>query len=460
MKQRLSRALLFLLAVWLTGCGGGGTPAGSVSRATGRATVTVHWPARTRVIPLAANSISVSVAQGANILTTQLLARPANGNTASVTFNSLPVGTLNVTATAYPNADGTGTAQATAATPLAIQANQNTPFSLTMGSTIDHLDSAPVSLALAVGQVVPVTVTAKDAAGNTVLIQPQTLHWLSSDSTVASVDGTGNVTGVAIGGTVTPVQITVTETESNKSVNIPVVVSATGDLIAEEHFDYPDRIGFAIDGANGGTGWNRWWGTGFFGSLYVSSENLTYGTLLTSGNSVENAQTDDPTPGNLQLAITEVRPLASSLGQSGTVVYFSLLLRPLAPIGPGSSNYECGFSIGGEEGLFIGKTPKGNYYGMETGYLFSGQGFVASRVLAQQNTTVFLVVRVTFKDGKDLCELWVNPTPGQPLPATPDATKTDLDLGMVTNISLVSYLGAAFDELRIGSSYAAVAPTQ
>jgi hypothetical protein len=459
MKLRLSHIFLIALAVWLAGCGGTTTP-GAVSTATGRATATFVWPARTRLIPVAANAIVVTLTQGATTVATQILARPANGNTASATFNSLPPGTLGVTATAYPNANGTGTAQATATTSIVIQSNQTTAFSLTMGSTIDHLVSSPTSLALTMGQVAPVTVTAIDALGNTVLLNTQTLKWLSSAPTVASVDSSGNVTGVAIGGTSPAVQITVTETESSKSVSISVVVSGPGVLIAEDHFNYPpgSQSNNYLTSGNGGTGWGSAWTWTDWESLSLSSDNLTYGNLVTSGYSVEMGATGVPPIGYGQgvFMLGNKRQLTTPIGQSGTVVYFSILLRPLDPIGAASSPYYYGFNIGN---LFVGKTEAGNYYGMANGMLGT-VGYVSSQVLAQQNTTVFLVVRATFNAANDQFDLWVNPVLGQPLSATPDATKTDLDVGTITSVGIHAWMGAEFDELRIGTSYAAVAPTQ
>ena len=196
-------------------------PEGAAATATGRATVTFTWPSRSRLIPLAANAISVTLTQGAKTLTTQTLARPATGNTATVTFNALPTGTLNVTATAYPNADGTGTAQATATTSIVIQANKNTPFSLTMGSTIDHLEVSPANPTVSPGNTLPLTMTAKDASGNVVLTSPSKMTWNSANTNVATVDASGNLTGVN-GGTA---KITVTETESGKSATVTATVS-------------------------------------------------------------------------------------------------------------------------------------------------------------------------------------------------------------------------------------------
>jgi hypothetical protein len=443
MKRTLWHSILVVLVVLLTGCGGGGTSGNSSSTATGRATMTIHWPATTRLIPLAANSITVTLSQGTQTVATQTVVRPSSGNTATLLLSALPIGTLNVVASAYPNANGTGIAQATATTSIIIQADRNTPFSLTMASTIDHLDISPVGIAVGVYEAALVTVTAKDASGNIVLIEPQTLQWLSSDPTVATVDSAGNVTGVAPGGTTTAVQITVTEKESNKSVSIPVVVSA-GVLIAEEHFNYSP--GAQLFYQNGGTGWKGNWNDGpIGGSLKIGTDNLTYGNLTTSGSCAVVQQTSLPT-GNS-------RQLASQVGQSGTVVYFSMLLRPLDPIGSATSGSYCALLL---NGLYVGKTDAGNSYGMDR--RLAG-GYVGSQVPAQQNTTVFLVLRATFNAGNDRFDLWVNPVPGQPLPAIPDATKTDLDVGTVTSVGIDASMNAEFDELRVGTSYAAVAPT-
>ena len=95
-----------LYAALLAGCGGGtGVNQGAGLATTGRAVFTIRWPQRTRLIPDAANSILVSVNQDSTQVGQKLLPRPATGNTTTVTFDPLPVGTLSVTATAFPNAD-------------------------------------------------------------------------------------------------------------------------------------------------------------------------------------------------------------------------------------------------------------------------------------------------------------------------------------------------------------------
>lgn len=228
----ISGVAFIAMVTVLAGCGGGGsssslTPALTASAATGRALFTVVWPApsTTRLVPVASASIRVEILRGNTVLATQLVARPDAGGSATLTFPNLPVETLTARATAYPTVDGTGTAQATGNVPIVIQAGQAVNFTLTMASTIDHLDVAAPSAVLAVGQQEDLTATARDAAGNAgnvVLTSPDKLQWSSSNSSVATVSASGIVTAIAPGGAT----ITVTDQESGKSTSVTFTVSA------------------------------------------------------------------------------------------------------------------------------------------------------------------------------------------------------------------------------------------
>ncbi|HVK03274.1 MAG TPA: Ig-like domain-containing protein [Armatimonadaceae bacterium] len=237
------RLLLVAAAVALTlpgllsaGCGGSGgggtqplTPTGSNQTATGgRAIFSVRWPERepSRLVPLAADSIKITLKRGDATVAERVLARPPQGGTSDAAFENLALGDLTANATDYPNADGTGTAQATATVPVKVQAGDNTPLRLTMASTVASLQVAPTDAFLTVGQSQTFTATAKNVAGEVVLILPQTITWSSSDPAVATVDGSGNVSARASGATT----ITATETESGKSASASVTVSpASGD---------------------------------------------------------------------------------------------------------------------------------------------------------------------------------------------------------------------------------------
>lgn len=223
----LTMVCLVVIGLISFGCGAGNVmpPQSTTSgRATGRATFTVNWPKPTRLIPTAANSIVVQILSGTTVVASQTLSRPPAGGSTTATFNSLGVATLTATATAYPNSNGTGVAQASASTPLTIVANQNTPFSLTMGTTITQIQLSPNNPTIYVGHPIQLTATARDASGNIVLTVPQTLQWVSSNKSIATVDTLGNVTGVAVGVGPNAPAITVTETESGVTASTNVVV--------------------------------------------------------------------------------------------------------------------------------------------------------------------------------------------------------------------------------------------
>lgn len=232
------------LSFVLLGCGGGDTnkssafvPVTSPASAlgTGRARLTIQWPARSasRLVPDAANSIVVEVLRGdgenQHVFDTKVVARPADVSVPSVvTFDSLPVDTLTLRASAHPNPDGTGVSQAVSETPLVIVAGETTDFgTMTMGTTV-----ATVSVASPSGSVAQHlnnkpqqwTVTARDHDNARVLIAASRQQWESSNPLVATVDArTGLVTPVGIGTTT----LTATDTESGVSGSSPLSVSAS-----------------------------------------------------------------------------------------------------------------------------------------------------------------------------------------------------------------------------------------
>src|SRR5579871_3878305 len=112
-----------LLMGLLTGCGGGspaGNPAGAgapQSNAMGQAVIHITWPQTSagrasRLIPGAAASVRVTFFSDQAMthqVATTLVPKPSQGFQSSVAVDNLPVGTLFVGGTAYPNPDGTGT---------------------------------------------------------------------------------------------------------------------------------------------------------------------------------------------------------------------------------------------------------------------------------------------------------------------------------------------------------------
>jgi hypothetical protein len=75
-----------------------------------------------------------------------------------------------------------------------------------------------------------------------------------------------------------------------------------------------------------------------------------------------------------------------------------------------------------------------------------------------------LVLHMTFAPGDDRFDLYVNPAPGA-VPATPNATKTDLDQALFNTVTLWSEKiaspfvgGVGIDEIRFGTTYQDVVP--
>lgn len=231
--------LTLSLSSFLTGCGGSSGPAQSGSPTTpstgssrGRATFTIVWPAPTRLIPSAANSIVISLSgavAGGPLLGTQTISRPAAGQGASVvTFENMEPGSLVATASAFPTTDGTDVAQASGQVPLTIVADETAQTSLTMNSTIDHLDVSPPSfryyLAKRSGPIFgdPVTVTARNAAGDVVLTPTSNYAWTSSAPNTAFARLIGTEPRVFAVGPVSVTTLTVRENESGKTAALSV----------------------------------------------------------------------------------------------------------------------------------------------------------------------------------------------------------------------------------------------
>ena len=202
----MSRLVSFLTPVvvlsFVAGCGGSSSSVDSSG--TARATLTFTWPQRSRLIPIASNSIKISISNGTTTFE-KLVTRPdaVNSTTTQITFDKVNSGNYQVTATAYPNADGTGRPQALGTTSLSISQGQTTNFNITMDSTVTQVKIVgPLSLVANV----PTTFTAQaiDSANYLVLVDPSTLQWtagtnlsLTGGPTVFSDSVT--VTGTAVG---------------------------------------------------------------------------------------------------------------------------------------------------------------------------------------------------------------------------------------------------------------------
>ena len=223
MKSLKCFLLCAVAAVMLTGCG----TASNTREAAGRLSLTVIWPKRTRLIPLASGSIRAVLTRGQQTVGSQLIpggdGPPANPTT--VTFDNLPAGPVTLTTSAYPGQDGSGVAQATGAQSVSIVSGQTAQVTVTMASTIDHVAITPVNPSITVGPFLLLTMTAFDAAGNIVLAS-LTANFVSADTGIVRVVTGGNpstVQGFAVGSSL----VTVTERESGKTASTTVTVTGS-----------------------------------------------------------------------------------------------------------------------------------------------------------------------------------------------------------------------------------------
>jgi len=221
--------------------------------------------------------------------------------------------------------------------------------------------------------------------------------------------------------------------------------TAQAAIIAYDGINYGP--GSNLDSQNGGFGWASAYTTAGGGPLSatIASGSVPYGGLAATGNAIQTlsaaaGQTDNE------------RILGTLLGADGTTVYVSFLIRPTEAVGSGGHGSYGGFALGG---LFVGKLPSG-FYGLSN---LDGSNPVSSGVAPVLNTTAFLVVRITFQSGVDKAELFISPAPGQPVPTTPDVTKSDLDIGLTSTVDVLADHGFTIDELRLGDSYEDVTPS-
>jgi len=205
------------------GCGGSSN---NVAAGT-NARITIVWPERSRLIPLAANSVRITLSNADNNYT-QLVSRDtaSNSNTSKIQFNNVVVGDYTVTATAFPGSDGSGIAQATGSTNISILQGQTTDFTVTMDSTVTQLDVSG-STTLTVNVPSSLTVSPKNSAGDLVLVDPSQLRWTAG--TNVTVQGGSTATGStvsviasALGNTTVAVQYIEPGSGPTRTVNLAV----------------------------------------------------------------------------------------------------------------------------------------------------------------------------------------------------------------------------------------------
>jgi len=217
--------------------------------------------------------------------------------------------------------------------------------------------------------------------------------------------------------------------------------SGTFNPATYEGFSYTAGVG-ALAAKSGGTNWSGAWDGG---ANDINATGLTYtsgGTLTAAGGKgvfVNNAGS--------------FRNVSASAQPDGTY-WISFLARSTIP----GTNWG-GLSLfnGGAEQLFFGQRSSATNWGVER------SGGAGATTAVGTGTVSFIVAKIVLKAGTDDVYLWANPS----LASTPsDGTATQL-LGLATftfdRIRIQHGLGTGqtleVDEVRIGQSYADVAPT-
>ena len=222
----------------VTGMGAGAATITATSEGkSGTASVTVSS------IPVASVTVSpasasLTVGQTAQFSAT---ARDANGNALAgrpVTWTSSD-GTI---ASVSASGRATGVAAGGPVTITATSEGQSGAATVTVANApVASVTVAPATASVATGQTVQLSATPTDANGNP--LTGRVITWASSDNTIASVNGSGLVTGVAAGG---PVTITATSEGKSGTASITVRTASSGPLPV-----FPGAMGFGTTTAAG-----------------------------------------------------------------------------------------------------------------------------------------------------------------------------------------------------------------
>jgi len=182
MKSGVRLLIALCATLLLAGCGGWvGSHLGSGSNSStsrGKAEIRFVWPERTRLIPLAANSIRLRLSN-ANQTYTQVVNRPAaaGSDTTPIVFDPIDIGDYTVTAEAFPQADATGTVQASGTTSITVAQEQNTSFTVTMLSEVATVTVSGPSGTILVGDNKTFSAKAFNASNVEVLVDDSTWQW-------------------------------------------------------------------------------------------------------------------------------------------------------------------------------------------------------------------------------------------------------------------------------------------
>jgi hypothetical protein len=219
MLIRCLSVLIILLAVLLSGCGGGNNL--GAARGTGSVAVAFRWPAPTRVIPTSAESLVVTITYPNEYCVSKTVNRPTTalaGTTEQVEFFGLLTGPATLEISAYSGLDGTGLQLAFGAAALNIQPGRHANVSLTLASVPSVLNLSGPYEPIKIGDTPLITATAYDALESMILLPDGAIEWNATPASVATISADGVLTAVSDG------TVTVTATIKNTTISDTLTV--------------------------------------------------------------------------------------------------------------------------------------------------------------------------------------------------------------------------------------------
>jgi hypothetical protein len=232
--------------------------------------------------------------------------------------------------------------------------------------------------------------------------------------------------------------------------------SGHGQSVTESFVDQSYVAGSTVAGQNGGNGFIGPWTEGGLAAQYdrIQPNNLSYPGVLSLGNSAASVP-----PSDYYSAPSRSVSIAAVDGSS---IWVGYLLRKESDNTLGAPVIEDYFGLvlygsATGESLFIGDPGESSTFALGTAGSASA-GDELSTFPVEMLETVFLAAKISFKEGPDVVQLFVNPDSSKGEPTVANAIKTNLDLG---NISLLGFLSGydavySYDEIRVGPNFAAI----
>lgn len=233
--------------------------------------------------------------------------------------------------------------------------------------------------------------------------------------------------------------------------------AASRASVIYEGFNY--AAGSNLEGANGGSGFgsNAWDDQSGATMDEIASTGLTYGSLQTSGRSLELVTSGDQNS-------EATRAFGTSIsGTGGTSTWISFLVRgdDLTNGQYATVNLMASSGNSARFGIFWNSSESTAYFGLgRLGGIPSGPTF--SSLAVSEGQTYLVVGQIAWNDsGAETLSLYVNPAIGGTPPAPLVTRMESLGTTLATARLIFGTDGStwSFDELRIGSSFADVTPS-